>query len=309
MGHLETHAYGQQVAYDMPADWPRRKDSAFLQAAGLNWHYQSSGDGPVLLLLHGAGASTHSWHGSFEALAKHCRVVALDLPGHGLTERFVDRSFSLQASADGVAAFCAALPQPPTAIVGHSAGAAIALQMRLSAPSAFGSTPVMAINPALLPFNGFAGVLFPAFAKLAAQSGLMRALLKRRARDRRQLQRVIEGTGSSLSASQLSDYLRLMQQPDHVRSVLSMMANWRLEPLLPAMRRTPMPLHVWFAENDKAVPPHETHLALQAMPDCHVEHLSGLGHLAHEEAPDQFSCAILEVMGRLKEQNGSNGNG
>ncbi len=45
------------------ADWPNRQASALIEAHGLRWHVQSMGEGPGLLLLHGTGASTHSWRG------------------------------------------------------------------------------------------------------------------------------------------------------------------------------------------------------------------------------------------------------
>ena len=46
------------------ARWPRlaeSESSRFVEAADLRWHVQQMGAGPVLLLLHGTGASTHSW--------------------------------------------------------------------------------------------------------------------------------------------------------------------------------------------------------------------------------------------------------
>ena len=42
-------------------DWPNREASRFVLASGLWWHVQVMGSGPVLLLLHGTGAATHSW--------------------------------------------------------------------------------------------------------------------------------------------------------------------------------------------------------------------------------------------------------
>jgi magnesium chelatase accessory protein len=53
--------------------WPHRETSRFLTAGGLRWHVQEAGDGPTLLLLHGAGAATHSWRGLFPLLAERFR--------------------------------------------------------------------------------------------------------------------------------------------------------------------------------------------------------------------------------------------
>ena len=45
------------------------------------WHVQVLGEGPTVLLLHGAGGATHSWRGLAPLLATDHRVVMLDLPG------------------------------------------------------------------------------------------------------------------------------------------------------------------------------------------------------------------------------------
>ncbi len=41
--------------------WPNSGASRFVTAAGIRWHVQQMGSGPALLLVHGTGASTHSW--------------------------------------------------------------------------------------------------------------------------------------------------------------------------------------------------------------------------------------------------------
>ena len=56
-------------------DWPHRETSRFVEAGGLRWHVQQMGRGPVALLIHGTGASTHSWRGLLPLLARRCRVV------------------------------------------------------------------------------------------------------------------------------------------------------------------------------------------------------------------------------------------
>ncbi len=67
-------------------DWPNREASRFVTAGGLTWHVQEAGEGPVLLLVHGTGAATHSWRGLMPLLARDFRVIAPDLPGHGFTD-------------------------------------------------------------------------------------------------------------------------------------------------------------------------------------------------------------------------------
>ena len=60
-------------------------DLRFLEIDGIRWHYQQQGNGPVVLLVHGAGGSTHSWAGCATALSASFTVISTDLPGHGFT--------------------------------------------------------------------------------------------------------------------------------------------------------------------------------------------------------------------------------
>ena len=111
-------------------DWPNREASRFVEAGGLRWHVQIAGSGPALLLVHGTGASTHSFRDLLPLLAQRFTVVAPDLPGHGFTTRPADPAgFSLPGMAAGVAALLRVLDVAPAVAVGHSAGAAILCRM------------------------------------------------------------------------------------------------------------------------------------------------------------------------------------
>lgn len=57
-----------------PAGWPQRDHSRALRVGPIDWHVQVAGRGPVLLLLHGSGASSHSWSDLLPRLA--ARVLA-----------------------------------------------------------------------------------------------------------------------------------------------------------------------------------------------------------------------------------------
>ena len=61
--------------------------SRFVQAAGVRLHVRDTGprNAPAVLLLHGFGASLHTWEAWAEPLSANHRVIRLDLPGFGLT--------------------------------------------------------------------------------------------------------------------------------------------------------------------------------------------------------------------------------
>ena len=290
------------------ADWPHRERSQHIQAAGLSWHVQRwpcetpAADGqpaPTVVLLHGTGAATHSWRSLAPVLARRAHVVAMDLPGHGFTStptaQWKTLQFSLPGMAAAVADLLLALACKPTLLVGHSAGAAIAVQMCLDGhvkPSA-----VVGLNAALLPMGGVAGPLFAPAARLLASAPWVPQWFAQRAHEPQVLQRLIDGTGSRLDATGMALYGRLVSNPAHAAGALAMMAHWDLFTLSRALPQLQTPLHLVVGERDLTVKPEQAQRVwarLSATTRRPVVHLPGLGHLAHEEEPQR----VAEVVGQ-----------
>lgn len=272
---------------DEGRDWPGRAHSRFVAAGGLRWHVQVAGDGPVLLLLHGTGASTHSWRDLLPRLAERFTVVAPDLPGHGFSATLPRERTSLPGFAAALAALLAELGLVARYTAGHSAGAAIAAQLALQPQSTL--ERLAWINPALKPFDALPGLLFAPLARLMATGPLLPRLAAWRAQDPRALRRLIAGTGSTLDERGVALYQRLVASPDHVAGALSMMAGWDLAPLVEALPRLQQPVLLLVGEQDGTVPPAQAAQIAPRLRHATLQRLPGLGHLAHEEKPEWFA--------------------
>jgi magnesium chelatase accessory protein len=284
------------------ASWPNAHASRFVTAAELRWHVQVLGAGPALLLLHGSGAATHSWRDLAPLLARRFQVIAPDLPGHGFTETPRAGGMGLPATARRVAALLAALDCAPVALVGHSAGAAIALRMvldGLAAPQA-----VVSINGALEPFPGAANVVFPVLAQALFLNPVAVRLFAWRARASGAVERLVSSTGSRLDAAGLALYRRLLVYPGHVEGTLGMMASWDLEPLRRDLPRLRTALLLIAGQRDAAVPPGVAQDVAGRVPGARLALLPRLGHLAHEEAPGEIAQLIFEALGALQAEGG-----
>ena len=269
-------------------DWPNRVHSRFVQAGGVRWHVQIAGAGPVLLLLHGTGAATHSWRALLPLLAAHFTVVAPDLPGHGFTGR---RPQTLPAMAKAVAALLVELALKPAIVVGHSAGAAVGLRMVLDAQ--INAKAVVGLSPALLPFPGLAAKLFPTMAKLLFVNPFAPYIFARMAGPTREVARfMLKSTGSSLDDNAVDFYARLFRKPGHIAGTIGMMASWDLEPLKRDLPGLKVPLLLIHGDGDTAIPLAKAREAAALMPGARLEVLTGLGHLAHEEAPERVAEMI-----------------
>ncbi len=272
-------------------DWPNRDHSRFVNAGGVRWHVQVAGCGPVLLLLHGTGAATHSWRVLLPLLAEHFTVVAPDLPGHGFT---ASGPLTLPAMAKAMAALLVELDMKPGIIAGHSAGAAIGLRMvidGLVAPDAF-----VALSPALLPFPGLAAQLFPTLAKMLFLNPFAPHIFARMAGPSREVERFMgKSTGSTIDAAGVESYARLFRKPGHIRGTISMMANWDLEPLKRDLPKLSLPVLFIHGDKDTAIPIAKAREAAALIPGVRFETLVGLGHLAHEEDPEHVAALIREA--------------
>ncbi len=272
-------------------DWPNREASRFIQAGGLRWHVQVMGRGPVALLIHGTGSANHSWRSIAPALAARYTVVAPDLPGHGFTGTPAPSGFTLPGVAGGIAALLRELGLSPALSIGHSAGAAVAIRLCLDGTT----TPaaVVSLNGALLPFPGAANDFLGPVARLLAGSRIAAQAVTLFAGSRPSVDRLLRSTGSRIDPEGARLYARLVGNAAHVHGALALMANWDLRPLVRDLPKLAPRLVLVTGGNDGMVPPHEAYRVRALLPKAELIPLRGLGHLAHEERPDEI-IALLE---------------
>ncbi len=273
-------------------DWPNRMASRFIRTGSVQWHVQVAGpeDAPVLLLLHGTGAATHSFRDLLPLLADSFRVVAPDLPGHGFTDARSDHALSLPGMARALATLCETLEvAPPLLGIGHSAGAAILLRMALDHPARF--ERIIGINAALKPIEGNA-ILSP-LAKLLFVNPLVPKLFSKRAATGDTVKSLLARTKSTIDAPGLHFYETLARNPAHVAGALGMMANWDLHDLQERLGGLDVPTALIVADDDPMVSPDDSHKAAARMAQGKTERFATGGHLLHEVEPAAIARFIM----------------
>lgn len=101
---------------------------------GLALHYLTEGSGSPALLLHGLGGFAAVWRHNLAALGRHASVIALDLPGFGLSAK-PHGPYSLAFFARAIEGFRRALGLDRLTLVGHSLGGAVAVAYALAYPT------------------------------------------------------------------------------------------------------------------------------------------------------------------------------
>ncbi len=110
---------------------------SFLEIDGVRLHYIERGKGPALVLLHGNGAMIQDFaiSGILDRLAQRFRVIAIDRPGFGHTNRPRPRLWTAPMQAELVHKALVRLDVEQAIVLGHSWGTMVALSLALDYPA------------------------------------------------------------------------------------------------------------------------------------------------------------------------------
>ena len=279
------------------ADWPHRAFSRFVVSDGIRFHVQVMGDtdAPPVVLIHGTGGSLHSWRDVMPELASNHHVIAMDLPGHGFTTGARPSHLSLDAMARTLAQLFRKLDIGPDMVIGHSAGAAIALKMAMD--GFLPGSALVGLNAALQPIEG--NHLLSPLAKLLFLNPMTSRIVSLQARLGGMSRSLIRATGSQIDAIGEQCYALLMRHPAHVNGAIGMMARWDLVPLGNALPKLTAPVLLIAAHDDPMVPANVSRDAAHRLPAATLRIFGSGGHLLHEVDARGVVRTILEWKGAL----------
>lgn len=281
---------------DLPADWPNVAVSRFVNAAGIRWHVQRAGRGPTVVLIHGTAGATFTWRDVLPRLTTVADVIAFDLPGHGLTTGATLAQLSLAGMAAAVTELLRVLGVQPDIGVGHSAGAAVLLQLA----SSHEVTPqsIIGINSALVSINALGQMLQPV-SRTIFDFEPVRAALAALLRGGTIARTLLRSTGTALDPVQEARYVSMLTDERRVEAVLQMMARWDLPTLQQSFPRIALPVTLVHSRNEPWVPFDDLLEATRALPMRSVIDVTPAGHLIPDEKPRAVAEIITTALATL----------
>ena len=286
-------------------DWPHHNLSNFVISGPHTWHiqdtdkiYRNKNKSPVLLFIHGAGASTHSWRLILDHLKKRFRVILIDLPGHGFTKLGKKNRSSLEFITEDLELLLIKLNLKPDLVIGHSAGSAVALNLALSKKINFKG--ILCLNGALGNFTGMAGFLYPLLAKFLAMSPLTVPFFTSLYSSKSQVEKFLNLTGSKISSEGILYYRKLISDKKHVEGTLAMMSQWNLNQLILRWKQIEIPVCLIVGENDNIVQNNDNLKASKEIPKAKFIVNPNQGHLMHEEDPELISNQIQSFYNEIQ---------
>jgi pimeloyl-ACP methyl ester carboxylesterase len=257
-------------------------DSRFLELAGSRVHVRDEGEGEVIVLLHGALASLHTWDGWVEELVADYRVIRLDLPPFGLSSAHPQGRYDGPAAVELLNALLERLGIESAVLVGNSLGGYYAAYFAAHAPERVRALTL--ISPAGYPQQ------MPIFLRLAAAPGLgkLTEWFTPRAAIRRVLARLY-AEPDRVQEQTVTRYFDLTRAPGNrpeARVVVRQMAQQRdEEPVW--VRRIVQPTLLLWGEQDHWVPLELAERWLSDLKDSRLLVYPDAGHIAMEEIAER----------------------
>lgn len=293
-GALAAAGAGGWVAWKRRAPWQAPLPEGIIRdAADAKVHYIDEGSGPAVILIHGFAGSTFSWRRILPDLARTHRVVALDLPGFGFSDRDPALDYGQAAQAERVVALMDLLGIQRATLIGHSMGGAIAERVAAGHPGRVERLVlVAAVNAGEAPGARRRGMAAgPMFALMGVAQRSPSAMY---ALGRRALARMVHDRAYA-TEEVMRGYIDPLLLPGTVAAVRKMAAASRDETPVNLAAIT-APTLVLSGASDTAIPPERGEALAAAIPGARHAAIPEAGHLVAEERPEAFLEEVLAFL-------------
>ena len=267
--------------------------SSFVEADGVRLHLRDTGprDAPAIIMLHGFGASLHTWEPWAQALSGNFRVIRFDMPGFGLTGTDPTGDYTDARAEDVLASLMDTLQIPRATLIGNSMGGRIAWSFAARYPARV--TRLVLISP-----DGFAspGMAYgqPIGVGMTARvlpyvmpTPLLRTALAPAYGDPRRLTEEV-----------VDRYRDMILAPGVREAVLARMEQVVLQDPVPVLRTVLVPVLLLWGEQDHMIPISNAADYLAALPNARLVTLPGLGHVPQEESAAEALEPVRSFLSR-----------
>ena len=277
----------------MAAEPTEASTSRYVQLSKLRLHYNEVGQGPPLICIHGGGPGANSWSNfvtNIGAFAPHYRLVLVDLPRFGKSDKVAIDGPPLTFMAAVLKEFMDALDIARAPIIGNSYGGQVALKLaidysdRVSSLTLIGSAPVVQSLFSPMPVEGvkligsyYRGAGGPTLAKM------------------RQILSTLVFDQSLITDELVRERYEASIDPETVK--INMEPGTRQD-LTAELGKVKAPTLVIWGMDDRAGALDVGLLMTRFIPDAQMHIFTRCGHWAQVERADEFNELVLNFLGR-----------
>lgn len=284
-------------------------DSAFVMtASGARIHYRDQGlrEGSAIVLIHGTGASLHSWESWAHLLGENYRIITLDLPAHGLTGATPDGDYGRSGMIAAIEAVVSATGLDRFVIGGNSMGGEMALAYALAHPGRVRGLVLVdsaGLGRTALPANGSSSRSVPIAFRIARMTALRwlvtkvtpRALIEEGLRS-------VYADDSRIDDLAIDRYWHLLRLEGSRAAMMARFAESSRETDPLPVERLTMPAFVLWGEQDRLIPPDYGRALAARLPDASFISYADAGHVPMEEIPERSVADVRRFLAMLRDR-------
>jgi pimeloyl-ACP methyl ester carboxylesterase len=294
-GGLAAWAYWPGAA-EIPVAQLARPEDRFVTVNGVQLRYRNygaPGEGrPDLLLIHGFANSLQSFRELAPRLADCCHVIAIDMPGYGLSDKPADFDYHNGPQAAVMVAAARALGLHHAVYVGHSLGGAIALQAVVKDPDAGG---LVLMNPGIIR-TGVPKIVQLTVPPLPRMSARMFGSRQFRGNFLRQ-----SYVNPAIVTEQVIDDVMLgARSAGYMAGMTSLMQQYAEGEEIALAPRVKVPVLIPWGNEDRNKPRSEADELQKMLPGSELVRFDHAGHYVHEEAAAGVAAAIEAWLARVR---------
>ncbi|MBP5661874.1 MAG: alpha/beta hydrolase [Clostridia bacterium] len=260
----------------------------YIQAGGRKIRYYEEGEGENLLMIHGIGQAMYTFRRNVHALSEYCRVITVDLIGHGLSDK-PDCAYTIDDFTEMLVDFIDAMELKELVLAGFSTGGIIALNLAVKHPDL--------IRKLVLLTPGGLTKTCPATLRRAAKP-LLSDFVFTFFRPHTVRKVLLEAYYDPRMASKsvVNHYFKVLSHHDNLDACLRALAAWNDSAVMDSLSLVKAPVYLFWGEDDTWHPLSMMERFEDELPDVYSATFGECGHLPHEEHAEEFNKKLIEIV-------------
>lgn len=266
----------------------------YLKINGLSFRYREAGNGDVLVLVHGIAGFVEEWEPSMKKLCNFFRVIALDLPGHGLSDK-PEIPYTIDNLTKFLKDFVTAKKLENFYLAGHSLGGPVCLNFVIKYPSL--AKKLIIINSAFTKIPFSFRIASPAFfqrIKITVPRLLVKAVSKQNFYNK-----------NILDDDWLNPAYNYINKPGALRAMFSVfhecisfrgLKKELVSTFLHGLSRIKIPVLIIYGDKDRFLPNENSFLIHRLIKNSRIYKVADCGHELQYECCDAFCNIAVEFL-------------
>lgn len=266
--------------------------SQWIEIEGVPVHYKKEGAGPAVILVHGTGASLHTWDDWTEVLDDNYTVYRMDIPAFGLTGPALDKDYTIGAYVDFIKDFAQSQSLDTFSIGGNSLGGYIAWAFAVMHPEKV--SKLILLDAAGYPHEGDSEALAFKVATNPILRPLMKHITPKSFIEKNMLQ--VYGDDSKVTEELVTRYHDMTLRSGNRQAFIDRV-HTKHKDISDRVKEIECPTLIMWGTEDTWVDVENAERFNQDIPNSKLIMYEGVGHVPMEEAPMK---TVKDVVAFLK---------